>query len=38
MISKGAASGQLKPVRVINNEIQRKFFFGVTEYGVDGKR
>jgi hypothetical protein len=38
MISKGAASGQLKPVRVINNEIQRRFFFGVTEYGVDGKR
>ena len=35
MISKGASSGQLKPVRVINNEIQRKFFFGLTEYGVE---
>lgn len=35
MISKGVASGQLKPVRVINNEIQRRFFFGLTEYGVE---
>ena len=35
MISKGTASGQLKPVRVINNELQRKFFFGLTEYGVE---
>lgn len=35
MISKGAASGQLKPVRIINNEIQRRFFFGLTEYGVE---
>lgn len=35
MISKGASAGQLKPVRVINNEIQRKFFFGLTEYGVE---
>lgn len=35
MISKGVSSGQIKPVRVINNEIQRKFFFGLTEYGVE---
>ena len=35
MQTKGVASGQLKPVRVINNELQRKFFFGLTEYGVE---
>lgn len=38
MLTKGVASGQLKPVRVITNEIQRKFFFGLTEYGVEGMR
>lgn len=38
MISKGAASSQIKPVRVINNAIQRKFFFGLTEFGVDGRK
>lgn len=38
MISKGAASSQIKPVRVINNELQRKFFFGLTEFGVDGRK
>lgn len=35
MLMKGIASGQLKPVRVITNELQRKFFFGLTEYGVE---
>lgn len=35
MLAKGVASGQLKPVRVITNETQRKFFFGLTEYGVE---
>ena len=35
MLMKGVASGQLKPVRVISNEIQRKFFFTLTEYGVE---
>lgn len=35
MLMKGVASGQLKPVRIIMNEIQRKFFFGLTEYGVE---
>lgn len=35
MLMKGVASGQLKPVRVISNEVQRKFFFGLTEYGVE---
>lgn len=38
MLTKGVASGQLKPVRIINNEMQRKFFFGLTEYGVEGMR
>ena len=32
---KGTATSQIKPVRVISNEIQRKFFFGLTEYGVE---
>lgn len=35
MLMKGVASGQLKPVRVITNEVQRKFFFGLTEYGIE---
>lgn len=35
MLMRGVASGQLKPVTVIANEIQRKFFFGLTEYGVE---
>lgn len=35
MLSKGVASGQLKPVRVISNEMQRKFFFGLTDYSVE---
>lgn len=35
MVMKGTASAQLKPVRVIRNEIQRKFFFSQTEYGVE---
>lgn len=38
MLTKGVASGQLKPVRVITNEIQRKFFLGLTEYGIEGIR
>lgn len=38
MISRGTAAAQLKPVCVISNEVQRKFFFGLTEYGVDGKK
>lgn len=35
MLMRGVASGQLKPVTVIANEIQRKFFFGLTEYGIE---
>lgn len=35
MVKKGVASSQLKPVRVIANEIQRKFFFGLTEYSIE---
>lgn len=35
MVMKGTVSAQLKPVRVIRNEIQRKFFFSQTEYGVE---
>lgn len=35
MLNKGVASGQLKPVRIITNELQRKFFFGLTEYSVE---
>lgn len=38
MLTKGVASGQLKPVRVITNEMQRRFFFGLTEYGVEAVR
>lgn len=29
MVFRGASANQLKPVRVINNENQRKFFFGL---------
>ena len=35
MVRKGTASSQLKPVRVIQNEIQRKFFFRMTEYSAE---
>ncbi|MCR5746072.1 MAG: GH3 auxin-responsive promoter family protein [Lachnospiraceae bacterium] len=35
MVKKGIASSQLKPVRVISNEMQRKFFFRLTEYSVE---
>jgi len=35
MLSKGTASGQLKPVYIITNELQRKFFYGLTEYSVE---
>ncbi|MEE1256811.1 MAG: GH3 auxin-responsive promoter family protein [Lachnospiraceae bacterium] len=35
MVAKGTASGQVKPVSIITNELQRKFFFGLTEYGVE---
>lgn len=33
-IMKGAPAGQLKPVRVITNEEQRKFFFGLRVVSV----
>lgn len=35
MVKKGIASSQLKPVRVIANELQRRFFFGLTEYSCE---
>lgn len=35
MVRKGVASTQLKPVRVIANELQRRFFFGLTEYSCE---
>ncbi len=35
MQMRGVASGQLKPPHIISNELQRKFFFGLTEYGVE---
>lgn len=35
MVSKGTAAGQVKPVVVIGNETQRKFFNGLTEYSVE---
>ena len=35
MLSKGVASGQLKPPYIITNELQRKFFYGLTEYSVE---
>lgn len=38
MVRKGTASSQLKPVRVIANEIQRKFFFAHTEYSAEVMR
>ena len=31
MVFKGASLNQLKPVRVIMNEMQRKFFFGLRQ-------
>ena len=31
MVFKGASLNQLKPVRVIMNERQRKFFFGLIQ-------
>ncbi len=31
MVAKGASLNQLKPVRVIMNEVQRKFFFGLRD-------
>ena len=31
MIMKGTSASQLKPVHVIRNEFQRRFFFGLTE-------
>ena len=31
VVIKGASPGQQKPVTVISNEAQRKFFFGQTE-------
>ncbi len=31
MIHRGASAAQLKPVRVIRNEFQRRFFFGLQE-------
>lgn len=38
MVRKGVASSQLKPVRVISNEIQRKYFFRLTEYSAEVMR
>ncbi|MEG1947914.1 MAG: hypothetical protein RR139_12570, partial [Lachnospiraceae bacterium] len=35
MVFKGTAPSQLKPVTVIHNEVQRKFFFGQTEYSSE---
>ncbi len=35
MISKGTAATQVKPVHVISNEIQRKFFFSLTDYSCE---
>ena len=34
-LMKGIAPAQLKPVHIIRNELQRKFFFSQTEYGVE---
>ena len=31
LLMKGYSVGQLKPVNVISNEMQRKFFFGLQE-------
>lgn len=38
MVRKGTAPAQLKPVRVIANELQRRFFFGLTEYSSEVMR
>ena len=38
MVRKGTAPAQLKPVRVIANELQRRFFFGLTEYSCEVMR
>ena len=38
MVKKGVASSQLKPVRVISNELQRRFFFRLTEYSAEVMR
>ncbi|MBR6522560.1 MAG: GH3 auxin-responsive promoter family protein [Oscillospiraceae bacterium] len=38
MIAKGTASTQVKPVHIISNERQRKFFFGMTEYSAEVMR
>lgn len=35
MVMKGTAPAQIKPVHIICNELQRKFFFSQTEYGVE---
>ena len=35
MVRKGTASSQLKPVRVIQNELQRRYFFRMTEYSAE---
>ncbi len=35
MIEKGTAPGQIKPVRVIRNEFQRKLFFSLTDYSTE---
>ena len=35
MVAKGMASSQIKPVRIISNERQRKFFFKLTAYSAE---
>lgn len=35
MTARGTAAIQIKPVRIIANERQRKFFFGTTEYSCE---
>ena len=35
MVAKGVASSQIKPVRIISNERQRKFFFKLTAYSAE---
>lgn len=35
MTARGAAAIQIKPVHIIANERQRKFFFGMTEYSCE---
>ncbi|MEG1926970.1 MAG: hypothetical protein RR415_14655, partial [Ruthenibacterium sp.] len=34
-VFRGAAPSQIKPVTVIHNDMQRKFFFGQTEYSSE---